>query len=352
MALTVDLQQARRLLESAWEKIDAAITAPPDVLAVLEAILTAKDVTYKYILITGLLGKRANPHVHPRVLQAGSSLSGAYDARSLCHGVVVPFEKTKGNLLGLSNEPFLNKPARHAEHDKDNRQLKNKHLARLTHELLEAAHAANSNQVEAMLVSALRIARDQMAVPVAASADIRVNYSQVVHFVRTFLTDTNGGSRLVAVVGAFFTLLNPNEAVKIYPPTYADKFAKTVGDIEVHSAEALVSACECKHRPLTLEDIHHGINKAKERRVPEYVFVHAAGLAAGKETEIVRAVEAASEERDVLLIDIHEAAPLWAAALNPLRRSAFGATILMILRERMKRPRIGKQATELWNSLE
>jgi hypothetical protein len=109
MALAVDLEQARKFLESAWGKIDSAASAPPDALSAIQEILTAKDVTYKCILITGLLGKRVNPHVHPRALQARSSLPGAYDARSLCHGVVVSFEKTKGNLFGLSNDPFLNK---------------------------------------------------------------------------------------------------------------------------------------------------------------------------------------------------------------------------------------------------
>ncbi len=321
-------------------------------LTAIQEILTAKDVTYKYILITGLLGKLTNPQTHPRALQARSALPGAYDARSLCHRVVVSFEKTKGNLFGLSNEPFLNKPARHPEHDKDNPQLKNKRLAGLTHDLLEAAHAARSSQVEAMLVSALRIARDQMTDPVAASAHIQSNYLHVVNFVRTFLEDTNGGSRLVSVVGTFLTLLNPKGSVKIYPPTYSDKFAKTVGDIEVRSGEALVSVYECKHRPLTLDDIRHGIKKAKEHGIPEYGFVHAAGLAAGRTREIIGAVETAGEEMDVLLIDIHTVAPSWAMLLNPLRRSEFGATTLMILRDQMKRPATGKQAATLWNSWE
>jgi hypothetical protein len=352
MAVAVDLEQARTILDRAWGKIDAATSAPPETLAVLKEILTAKDVTYKYILITGFLGKRTNPHVHPRALQARSALPGAYDARSLCHDVVVSFEKTKGNLFGLSNEPFLNKPARHPEHDKDNPQLKNQHLAGLTHDLLETAHSASPSQVEAMLVSALRIARDQMTAPISASVDVQSNYLHVVDFVRTFLEDANGGSRLVSVVGTFLTLLNPNGSVKVYPPTYSDKFARTAGDIEVYSGDALVSAYECKHRPLTLDDVHHGIKKARDRGIPEYAFVHAAGLSAGKATEIVGVIKTACQELDVLLIDIHAAASLWAMVLNPLRRSEFGATILTILRDQMKRTGTGRQAAALWNSWE
>lgn len=351
MTLSVDSEKARKILEAAWSQIDAALRVAPETMVALRDILTAKDVTYKYILITGLLGKRTNPHIHPRALQARSSLPGAYDARSLCHSVLVSFEKSKGNLFGLSNEPFLNKPARHPEHDKNNLQLKNKRLAGLTHDLLESAHRAGASQVEVMLVSSLRIARDQMAVPVAASANIRGNYPHVVNFVQSFLEDTNGGARLVAVVGTFLTLLNPSDSVQAFPPSYSDKFAKTAGDIELHSGGALLSAYECKHRPLTPDDIHHGVRKARERAMPEYGFVHAAGLEAGKEGEIVAAIEAVSKERDVLLIDIHAAAPVWAMAMNPLRRSAFGAMILTILRDQMKRPGVGRRAAELWNSL-
>jgi hypothetical protein len=80
--------------------------------------------------------------------------------------------------------------------------------------------------------------------------------------------------------------------------------------------------------------------------------VHAAGLKAGQETTINAAMTEAAEELDVLLIDIHVVAPIWAMALNPLRRSEFGSLILSILRDTMRRPKVAKHAADLWNSLE
>ena len=66
--------------------------------------------------VLGIEG-RANP----LVLQAGAPLQGAFDARSLCHGVVVPFEQTVlEKRLGGANEPFLNKPARYTHLSMDN----------------------------------------------------------------------------------------------------------------------------------------------------------------------------------------------------------------------------------------
>jgi hypothetical protein len=352
MSTTVNLEEARQNIEAAWEKVaDASISAPPAILAKIEEILGG-DVTYKYILVTGLLGKLTNQRVHARALQVGSSLPEAYDARSLCHRVVVPFEKTKGNLFGLSDEPFLNKPARHPEHDKNNKQLRNKRLAALTHDVLEAAQTASPVEVEAMLVSALRLGKEIAAAQVSATVEVDSTLQHVLRFVQEFLRETDGGAHLVAITGAFVTLLSEGFTVKVYPPTYADKFAKTSGDIEVFAEENLLSAYECKHRPLTLADVRHGIKKARENGIPEYVFVYAAGLAAGEEEAIKQEVDAAQEERDVALVNITTAARLWAVILNSHRRATFGETVATILREAMNRAEIANNAASLWNRLE
>ena len=114
-------------------------------------------------------------------------LTGAYDARSLCHKVVVGFEKSKGNLFGLSNEPFVNKPARHPEHDGENTQLRNKLIARQLHEALELAQTASAAEVNLGLVHILRIGAAHAATikatkivakgePLKTSGDLSLNF--------------------------------------------------------------------------------------------------------------------------------------------------------------------------------
>ena len=79
----------------------------------ITVVLQANHKTYKYVLITGLLAKATNEKINALALQAGAPFEGTYDARSLCHNVLVPFERDfLQNALGGSNEPFLNKPAR------------------------------------------------------------------------------------------------------------------------------------------------------------------------------------------------------------------------------------------------
>ena len=87
----------------------------------IDFIIDSSHLTYKYVLFTALLSKATNPNVNPLCLQKKSNLPGAYDARTVCHEVIVPFEKNILNkALGGSNEPFLNKPARYTELDKTN----------------------------------------------------------------------------------------------------------------------------------------------------------------------------------------------------------------------------------------
>lgn len=353
MSVSVDHDRARRLLADAWGKIDdLKVAAPSTIVPHLETVISASDVTYKYILVTGILAKCANPNVHPRAIQVASTLQQSFDARSLCHDVVVNFEKDHGDLWGRSNEPYLNKPARHPKHDQSNPQLKNKRLAATVHRALDFAHVAASSDVFAMLVHLLRLSKLRSDSRPVATSQVETSYRRVVDFVQKFLETSEGGTHLVAVVGAFVTLLNEGFDVRVYPPNVSDKFAKTAGDIEIREEKSLVSAYECKQRPVTIDDIRHGISKAKSAGVLEYCFVHSAGLASGQESEIQKEVLHEAENLDVLLLDIRDAIEEWAVVLNPVRRARFGTTVVNLLRDDMHRAEVASQAAALWNSLE
>ncbi|NEQ98881.1 MAG: restriction endonuclease, SacI family, partial [Cyanothece sp. SIO2G6] len=48
----------------------------------ISTIIQGKHLTFRYILVTGLLGKATNPSINALALQAGADVEGAYDARS------------------------------------------------------------------------------------------------------------------------------------------------------------------------------------------------------------------------------------------------------------------------------
>src|SRR5207302_5148964 len=160
-----------------------------------------------------------------------------------------------------------------------NPQLRNKKIAAALHEALEFVHSASAQEVFAMLVHVLRLGRVRAESEVVATAEMDSTYRRVVSFIDSFLQTTDGGSHLVAVVGAFVALLNEKSEVRVYPPNYSDKFAGTAGDVEIRFQQTLVSAYECKQRPLTLDDIQHGTRKAKAAGAREYCFVYSAGIA-------------------------------------------------------------------------
>jgi hypothetical protein len=138
--------------------------------------------------------------------------------------------------------------------------------------------------------------------------------------------------------------------VKVYPPNFSDKFAKTAGDIEILHDKKLVTAYECKHRPITLDDIRHGIKKAQEKAALEYCFIYGAGFALGQEASIQSEI-LNTDTIDALLLSIDTISSDWVSALNPIRRGRFGEVVIALLRD-MKRSEVANQAAILWNSLE
>lgn len=98
----------------------------------IKNILEGSHKTYKYVLVTALLAKATNVEIDILSLQAKDETEGAYDARSLCHNVVVPFERDYlPNSLGGSNEPYLNKPARYPRLTTDNAVRRGKDMETL-----------------------------------------------------------------------------------------------------------------------------------------------------------------------------------------------------------------------------
>jgi hypothetical protein len=349
--LDVDADKARAALDKAWSEIKSDKQPPAKAKKLIEEVLAASDVTYKYILVTGYLAKHVNPNIHARSLQKGSSLKGAYDARSLGHGVVVGFEKSKGNLFGLSNEPFVNKPARHPEHDKNNEQLRSKAVAAAAHDALEEAQRGSKAEVYAGLVHILRKGAENAKSQKTVEVTTEANLKSVVDFVDQFIQEADGGARLVAVWGAFVSLSADDDAeVKVYSPNMADKFAKTAGDVEVRYEKKVVSASECKQRPLNHDDVKHGLKKANENGLSEYLFVISAGVDANDKEEIQKTLKAASGKVDSAVIEIAEETERYARSLNPVRRAKFGLEVVVHLRN-MRKFESANAAVDLWNEL-
>ena len=115
---TIDSKTAYIILE---KSLAEATWIDDKISKLISSVLNGSHKTYRYILVNALLAKATNNEINPLSLQKGDGTNGKYDARSLCHSVIVPFEKLKlQGCLGNSNEPFLNKPARFVSHSTNN----------------------------------------------------------------------------------------------------------------------------------------------------------------------------------------------------------------------------------------
>lgn len=303
--MDVDKKKAKKMLQTEWNYVlkhpnedflDSTKYAKQ--IQQISEIIYGKQLTYRYILLTAALAKVVNPSIHYRALQQGSKLQGAYDARSVAHSVIVPFEKGHGERFGGSNEPFLNRPARYPEFDLSNRD-RNRNAQRRLHYLLEncqvystkdkALPKAVLRQVLKEMIS-LQPTKREFHVP-----PVQISLQATLQMVDEFLRVSGSGERLVAVCAAAFAsmcqMFGERLHVRAYPVNWPDKFAKTAGDIEFYLDGKIVRAAESKDKPLSKSDVRHCQMKAKRHGIREYIILNGAGIVAGDKLAITRFIE-------------------------------------------------------------
>lgn len=304
--MDVDKKRAERVLQSEWNYVlkypdkdflDSSRYA--EQIRQIKLVVHGKQLTYKYILLTAVLAKAVNPNIHYRALQQGSKLRGSYDARSLCHSVIVPFEKSHGERFGGSNEPFLNRPARYREFDLSNRD-RNRKAQRRLHSLLEKCQVYSAKD-KTLPKAILRQVLKEMNSVEPRIRDFKIPPAKIslqaaTGIVDEFLATSGGGERLVAVSAAVFAGMcqtySDRWQVKPYPVNWPDKFAKTAGDIEFYLDGKIVKAVESKDKPISVSDVRHSLRKARRHHITEYIILNGAGIVERDKLGVKQLIEA------------------------------------------------------------
>ena len=115
--------EAREILRVEWAKISALAEAKklkdwlsnPKLLEAVNLSTNSPTKTYRYVLPTQVLSKLADSSLDSRCLQASRGGYGAFDARTVAHEVIVPFDQQNENVLGGSQEPYVSNPLRVSE---------------------------------------------------------------------------------------------------------------------------------------------------------------------------------------------------------------------------------------------
>jgi len=238
--------------------------------ALVDFVFDNTHLTYKYILFTALAAKATNESINPLALQAKSGLSGAYDARSICHGVIVKFEMTElGKALGGSNEPFLNKPARFPELSKTNAVRRGRDQQILYKLCDDLPNIKTSEEAYDSLVYAIQkllaIKTQKESITNFDISALNSNTARLYKFIDTLLNENHEGEILTLVIAGLYELYMENfydtYFVDIHPVNQSGASSKEISDLDVYKNGLHFLSNELKDKPFNDNDLRHAADK-------------------------------------------------------------------------------------------
>jgi len=278
----------------------------------IKEVLEGSHKTYKYVLVNGLLAKAANSNINALALQASAPIEGAYDARSLCHKVLVPFERNfLQNALGGSNEPFLNKPARYTHLSHDNAVRRGNDKLTLT-KLIEVFNSiSNSVEAKSYLACALEFLNERV-IELDKLHDSNINYSptlvEIYEYIYRFLEKSFEGESSAIIVGAlekiYHRRFSKNFKVVAHKVNQSGLSSKEVGDIDIFKEDTFHYAIEVKDKDFNSHDLEHAFSKIISAKGIKGQFIYGLNATFDKIQIEQRITKYESEGFMVLLQDI------------------------------------------------
>lgn len=266
MAKIIEKNLAEKTLLSAFNE---RCSKNDEISKSIKSILNGDHKTYKYILVNAILAKATNNEIDPLALQAGAPLIGSFDARSLCHQVLVPFERDfLENALGGSNEPFLNKPARFTHLSTDNAVRKGKDKETLNLLIDTLVQIKTSRDAKSYLSCALEFL-NQRILQLQSFLDSEIKYNpslvEIYEFIYRFLEVSYEGETGVIVVGTLEKIFHSRQKqlfkVIAHKVNQSGASSKEVGDVDVFKDHYFFYAIEIKDKDFTEYDLEHAFKK-------------------------------------------------------------------------------------------
>lgn len=299
MSPTELLNRCREILESEWQRIAGSATGKFDLderlLADIDRTINGKTKTYRYVLPTQLLAKLARNELDARCIQSARGGPGAFDARTIAHSVVVPFDCAHHAVLGGSAEPYVNNPLRveaiepaHRAKQKDKEGWDA--LCRVLHEVETVNEPSFTLSLFHAVLTAIRNRMD--TIKVTYPIPLRSSLDSVLAIVGEFTQPRTGGDRLQAVAAALFETIGRRfqlfENVRRSKTNAADASTGQIADLECMNAGGeIVFAVEVKDRELTVIQIQDKIPAIRELKAADVFFLATSGV----KDEDVSAVE-------------------------------------------------------------
>lgn len=269
----------------------------------ISTILHSNHLTFRYILVNALLAKATLSDINILCLQKKSLLPGAYDARSLCHKVLVPFERDYLNgALGRSNEPFLNKPARFPELSLGNavRRGTDSELLYLLYTTLPTLNTKQDafSALTDALYYLIAIGKNNDSI-YSIEQNSKISPHTVELFMEDLLKESFGGECLALAIGTMMNLLckssSHDDVVKVHVVNQSGASSNEISDIDVYRNNKILYTIEAKDKSFSPEDVEHAFSKVAQSGYNKLMFITGprATLTSGSFDELIEKASSA-----------------------------------------------------------
>lgn len=277
---SVDLKSASLILDRALTK---AKFVNDEIGNLISSVLHDNHKTYKYVLVTALLAKSTNEDIDALSLQKGDGNNGRYDARSLCHKVIVPFETIKlPGCLGSSNEPFLNKPARFEYISLEN-AVRSGHDKEILGNVISILSKVKTSAVAYKYLCSSVFNLKEISASYVSKFSIGDNlidtseFSQLVLDYVYKITDHSSEGEICPLVVSQLEQMYLGKDFNVEPHkvNQCGASSKEVGDIDIYNKRGqLIYSIEVKDKDFTVQDVLHAIKKFKQADLNTSLFVY------------------------------------------------------------------------------
>ena len=239
----------------------------------IDQLINSNVRSLRYALITQILGKIANEARGILFIQSGCGEDPlAWDARSFCSKVVVPWVSANHNVLGTSPDPYVNNPLRRARLDVDLDKLRYRDQWDAIIGFLEPLDRMERNGLEKIFIRCLkslarRLAKQDLSYQIPA----RISHKIMLDLLTNYISSPSGGLRplvltasLMKVLGKAFSIFVSVESQKVNAP---DSPTGKPGDVMCCDRDGnIILTIEVKDRNLTLADTYSSITKARSSK--------------------------------------------------------------------------------------
>ncbi len=256
-------------LDAVWQK--ALVVGSDDPNPEVDRLINSPVVSIRYAVVTQMPGKVHDPNRSLMFFQSGEDEDlGAWNARSFCDAVVVPWVAKNHDVLGTSQEPYASKPLRRVRLERDMDNVRNRAEWNALYDYFAPLEEASPDELELEFERCLEsVARRLAKQSFKYQIPTRIALPVLCGILEEYLSEPSGGHRALAISTAVMHLLGDEFSlfarVDSQGLNEADVASGAPGDIMCYDESGdMILAVEVKDRNLALMDVTSSTRKVRE----------------------------------------------------------------------------------------